>query len=97
VVNVSATADIIGWIAAGISTVISLPQAAKIFQMRHSTAKGKFDGVALGTWVLVTVNAVLWFIYAILAQAYPVGFPSLINGPLGIYVILSVMKDRKGK
>lgn len=89
--------DIIGWIAAGISTIISPPQAVKIYQARHSTFSGKFEAVSLGTWLLVTLNATLWLVYAILTMAYPVGFLSLVNGPLGLYVIVAVLRDRRSQ
>jgi uncharacterized protein with PQ loop repeat len=86
-------AVIIGWLAAGVSTGIAVPQAAHIWRNRHE--ENAFVGVALGTWVLLTLNAALWLTYAILTKAYPVGFPSLINGPLGAYVVVSVWRSRR--
>jgi hypothetical protein len=48
------TAVIIGWLAAGVSTGIAVPQAVHIWRNRHE--ENAFVGVALGTWVLLTLK-----------------------------------------
>jgi uncharacterized protein with PQ loop repeat len=78
---------IIGWCGALTSSLLALPQAIKLYRNPFEQS-----GVSLLTWLVVVMNASLWLLYALLTKAYPVGVPSLINGPLAIYIIYKILR-----
>ncbi len=71
------------------SSILAIPQALKIYRDPLN-----ISGVAISTWVLLVLNALIWLLYAIATEAYPVGVPSLINGPAAIYVLVKVGQQR---
>lgn len=90
----------IGWTAAAISMTLTAPQAYRVWKIasEHQHHRcGSLQSLSLWMWVLITLNAALWLIYAILTEAYPVGAPSLINGPLGVYVMVKILQDRPAR
>lgn len=81
---------VLGWVAACISASIAVPQALAVW--RHPDPAG---GVALGTWWLLLANALAWALWAAGTGAWPAGVPSVINGPLAIYIIYRITTSRR--
>lgn len=81
-----------GFLASLIAFILFLPQARRTWQVRsdaHALA-----GVSTGTQWLLLANAVLWGGYAVLAEAFWVGAPGLVNAPLAIATLLLISRGR---
>lgn len=78
--------DSIGFCAAAISCSIALPQLIKILKNKDVT------GVSAGSWWLTLANATLWLVWAVMAQAWAAGIPSLVNAPMAIVILLLIAK-----
>ncbi len=81
--------DILAWMGALISCVLSLPQ---LVQALHSD---RLDGVSSTTYWLVLGNATIWGAWAILAGQYAAGIPSLVNGPAAVLIIARLHRARR--
>lgn len=75
-----------------ISFVLWLPQARLIWKNRKNAEA--LQGVSRGTQLLVLVNATGWGLYAYLTEAFWVGAPGLINGPLAVYTLIILQRAR---
>lgn len=82
--------EVVGWCGALTSSMLAAPQAFKLYR-----SPGEYSGVSLLTWCVVMLNALLWFLYAVWTAAYPVGVPSLINGPLAAYIIVKILLSKR--
>ena len=69
--------EIIGTIAATLTTASYIPQTIKIFREKHTTS------ISLGMYVMITGGIFLWFIYGVM-----IGSPSIMFAN-GITTILS--------
>jgi len=58
--------DLVGYIAATLTTLAFLPQLLKTWASRSAR------DVSLGTFLLFTTGVALWLVYGILAGAWPV-------------------------
>lgn len=86
--------ETIGLLAAVISFTIFLPQALRTWRVRRDPIA--LAGISTGTQWLILSNAVLWGAYAVLTQAFWVGAPGLLNGPLAIATIFLVHRATRG-
>lgn len=82
----------LGAAAAAISAVLFLPQAVQAWKMRADPHA--LRGLAVGTYVLVLANAVLWGVYAVATGALWSGAPGLLNGPLAVLMIVMISRAR---
>lgn len=78
-------ANAVGAIASMVSFVLWLPQARTTYLHRHDPVA--LSGLSRGTFLLVLANASLWGLYAALTDAFWVGAPGLINGPLAAWTL----------
>lgn len=58
--------DVVGSVAAMLTTVSLLPQVWRIWRTRHTT------DISLAMYGLFTVGVALWFAYGILLAAWPI-------------------------
>lgn len=70
-----------------------IPQAARSWSNRRRPERLK--GVSLLGQVLVLANAIVWAVYAILAEALWTGAPGLVNAPLAIFSIIILLRGRR--
>lgn len=63
----------IGFIAAILTTISFLPQVLKVWQTRSAR------DVSLGMYLLFTVGVLLWLIYGLLLQSWPIILSNLIT------------------
>lgn len=83
---------LVGFTASTIAFVLFLPQATKTWRLRHDP--NALRGIALGTQWLVVANAVLWFLYGWLTQAFWIAAPGFVNLPLAAATIYLVKRAR---
>ena len=77
-------ADIVGSLAAILTTVSFLPQAWHSFKTRD------VSGVSLGMYSVFTVGVALWLVYGLLLRAWPIVVANVIT--LGLAVAILGMK-----
>ena len=77
-------ADIVGSLAAVLTTVSFLPQAW------HSFKTKDVSGVSLGMYSVFTVGVALWLVYGLLLRAWPIVVANVIT--LGLAVTILGMK-----
>ena len=77
-------ADIVGSLAAVLTTVSFLPQAW------HSFKTKDVSGVSLGMYSVFTVGVALWLVYGLLLRAWPIVVANVIT--LGLAVAILGMK-----
>lgn len=86
-------ADAVGFTAALISSIMFLPQAARVWRMRNEHLA--LQGVSASGQILLLVNAALWGLYAILTRAYWAGAPGLLNFPLAALTLFLLLRARR--
>ena len=80
------SAELVGYFAAGLTTISFVPQAWLTFRTRD------VSGVSLGMYSVFTVGVALWLLYGVMLNAWPI---VLANGvTLVLAVSMLVMKLR---
>lgn len=64
--NTVTTADIIGSVAATLTTTAFIPQAWQVWRTRHTA------DISLGMYALFTLGVALWLSYGILLESWPI-------------------------
>ena len=80
--------DIVGTVAACLTTVSFVPQAWLSFRTRD------VSGVSLGMYSVFTVGVAMWLVYGLLLSAWPIVIANAIT--LGLAVAILGMKVRYG-
>lgn len=80
--------DLIGYIAATLTTASFLPQAWKTFRSRD------VSGISLGMYALFTTGVALWLVYGLVLGNLPITLANAITLALALAVL--VMKLRYG-
>ena len=81
--------DVIGSVAAVLTTASFVPQAWHSFKTRD------VSGISLGMYSLFTVGVALWLVYGVLLQSWPLMIANTIT--LTLAIIILGMKLRFGK
>ena len=82
-------ADIVGSLAAILTTVSFFPQAWHSFKTRD------VSGVSLGMYSVFTVGVALWLVYGLLLRAWPIVVANLITLALAVAILgMKVMFGR---
>lgn len=84
--------QMVGFIASTIAFILFAPQARRTWQVRNIPSA--VAGVSAGTQWLLLSNAVLWGVYAVLTEAFWVGAPGLVNGPLAVATLALIYRAR---
>ena len=82
------TADLIGYLAATLTTCSFVPQAVHTFRTRD------VGGISLGMYSVFTVGVALWLLYGWLTGAWPVVLANAVTLALASFIL--VMKLRFG-
>lgn len=78
--------DLIGYIAASLTTLSFVPQALHTFRTRD------VSGISLGMYSAFTLGVALWLVYGLLVNAWPVVAANAITLALALAIL--VMKLR---
>ena len=78
--------DLIGSLAAVLTTASFIPQAWHTFRTRD------VSGISLGMYSLFTVGVALWLVYGVLLVAWPIIIANVITTSLALTIL--VMKIR---
>jgi MtN3 and saliva related transmembrane protein len=78
--------DLIGTLAAVLTTASFLPQALHTFRTKD------VSGVSLGMYSVFTAGVAMWLVYGLLLQAWPVVLSNLVT--LGLASAILFMKLR---
>lgn len=81
-------ADLIGALAAMLTTAAFIPQAWMTWKKRHA------DGVSLGMYCIFTGGVALWLVYGLLIRAWPVIIANFVTLLLTLFIL--IMKIRFG-
>jgi MtN3 and saliva related transmembrane protein len=81
--------EIIGYIAAFLTTFAYLPQAIKIF--REKSAKN----ISLITFLMMITGITMWLIYGILISSKPVIFANIVSLSLNAAILILMFIYRK--
>ena len=85
-------ADIVGSLAAILTTVSFFPQAWHSFKTRD------VSGVSLGMYSVFTVGVALWLVYGLLLRAWPIVVANVITLALAVAILgMKVVFGRVGK
>jgi uncharacterized protein with PQ loop repeat len=74
---------LLGFAGASVSCMISLPQAIKALREPVECLLG----VSRLTWGIITLNAAIWLLWAILVGQICAGLPSMVNGPAALVIL----------
>ncbi|GAB3539126.1 SemiSWEET transporter [Noviherbaspirillum agri] len=86
--DISHLANLIGAVAATLTTIAFIPQALLTWKTRRA------EGVSLGMYSLFTTGVALWLLYGLLIGAWPVIIANVFTLALALFII--TMKLRFG-
>ncbi len=78
--------DVIGYIAASLTTLSFLPQALHTFRTRD------VSGISLGMYALFTTGVALWLVYGLLLAAWPLIVANAITLALALAILLMKLR-----
>lgn len=81
--------DLIGYLAACLTTLSFLPQALHTFRTRD------VSGISLGMYVLFTTGVALWLVYGLLVSAWPVVLANTVTLVLALAILLMKLRYRR--
>lgn len=74
-------AELIGYLAASLTTVAFLPQVVRIWRTRSAR------DVSLPTFVLFTTGVALWLVYGLLLTAWPIIAANVVTLVLALLIL----------
>jgi len=83
--------DLIGTIAATLTTLSFLPQAILVLRT------GETRGISLGMYSAFTFGVALWIIYGITLGAWPVIIANAVTFCLALCILTVVVKNKRAK
>jgi len=78
--------SILGYFAALCTTIAFIPQAVKVFKTKHT------KDISLGMFSLLNFGFVLWLIYGIILQSYPIILANAITMVFAIYILITKIR-----
>ncbi len=82
------TSEIIGYMAATLTTASFVPQALQTFRTKDVT------GISLGMYSVFTVGIALWLVYGILLSAWPIVIANAITIVLAASILVMKLRYR---
>ncbi len=73
--------DMLGYVAAVLTTVAFVPQAVKTARSRDTS------GISLGMYVIFTTGVALWLVYGLALSALPIILANSITLPLAATIL----------
>ncbi len=83
------TSDLIGYIAACLTTFSFVPQAWKTFQTKD------VSGISLSMYSIFTIGVGLWLVYGILLNAWPIVLANTITFALALSILTMKLRYRR--
>ncbi len=80
--------DLIGYIAASLTTLSFLPQALHTFRTRD------VSGISLGMYSMFTVGVGLWLVYGLLLSAWPIVVANAVTLALALAILVMKLRYR---
>ncbi len=80
--------DLIGYIAASLTTLSFLPQALHTFRTRD------VSGISLGMYSLFTAGVALWLVYGLLLGAWPIVVANAVTLALALAILVMKLRYR---
>ena len=80
--------DLIGYIAASLTTLSFLPQALHTFRTRD------VSGISLGMYSLFTAGVALWLVYGVLLWAWPLMVANAVTLALALAILVMKLRYR---
>ncbi len=74
-------ADLVGYIAACLSTASFVPQAVMTWKRKRA------EGVPLGMYIILTLGLSLWLVYGLLVGAWPVILSNIVTLMLTVFIM----------
>ena len=82
------TSDLIGYIAATLTTISFLPQAWLTFRTRD------VRGISLGMYSVFTAGVALWLLYGLMTSAWPVVAANTVTLTLAVAILVMKLRFR---
>jgi len=82
------TTDIVGYIAASLTTASFLPQAMHTFRTKD------VSGISLGMYSVFTLGVSLWLLYGIMLGAWPIVIANTITTALASFILSMKLRYR---
>lgn len=76
-----ALADLLGYLAAALTTVAFIPQAWLTWKTR------KAEGISLGMYTIFTIGVLSWLGYGLLIGAWPIIVANAITLALAVFIL----------
>ena len=86
--NTTVTLNLLGYVAAALTTSAFIPQALKTVRSRDTR------GISLWTYLIFTTGVALWFVYGLVASDWPIIVANAVTFPLAATVL--ILKLRHG-
>ena len=83
------TIDIIGSVAAVLTTVSFVPQAWQTFKTKD------VSGISLPMYSMFTTGVLLWLVYSIALQSWPMIVSNCITAPVALAILSMKLRYRK--
>ncbi|MDP3700218.1 MAG: SemiSWEET transporter [Hylemonella sp.] len=80
--------DLIGYIAASLTTLSFLPQALHTFRTRD------VSGISLGMYTMFTAGVALWLVYGLLLGAWPLIVANSVTLALALAILVMKLRYR---
>lgn len=80
--------DLIGYLAATLTTLSFLPQALHTFRTRD------VRGISLGMYALFTSGVALWLVYGLLLAAWPIVLANAVTLALALAILVMKLRYR---
>ncbi len=83
------TVEVIGYIAAALTTASFVPQAWKTFRTKD------VSGISLGMYSMFTVGITLWLVYGLMLRAWPIVIANVVTISLACTILAMKIRYRK--
>lgn len=81
--------DILGYIAASLTTLSFLPQAI------GSVRTGRTDGLSLPMYTMFSVGVALWLAYGLAVQSWPIILANLVTLAFALVILSLIIRNRR--
>ncbi|MBC3927457.1 SemiSWEET transporter [Undibacterium sp. CY21W] len=76
------TSDVIGYIAACLTTSAFVPQAWLTWQHKRA------EGVSIGMYLIMVCGVLVWMVYGILLHAWPIIIANAVTLALAMFILV---------
>lgn len=80
--------EIVGLIAAFLTTIAFLPQAVKVYRTQST------DGLSLPMYVIMFVGVCMWLYYGLRIESLSVVVANTVTAVMQIFIIFNILKRR---